>query len=295
MHTRQTMRGRALVLAVVSASLGLAAQGAFAQAQAYTNQPVELFAGPSDDYPVVAQLAPSQPVAVMGCVSDYSWCDVALPNLRGWVYADYLNYPYDGSYVPIENYGAAIGLPIVTFTLGEYWDSFYRGRPWYNERARWEHILPEGRGGRPPRPLGGHLAPPQGPRGPVGEGNRPHAPEFRGAPHEGGRPPMGGAGRPPVGQPPHEGGRPPMNGAPHQPPRPSFNAAPHQAAPPVARPPTPAVTRQAAPPHFARPAAPPGGGFHPPAGGGPRPEGPRPAPQGGHPAEHAGGHEEHPH
>ena len=280
MHKRQTMRARALVLAVVSASLGLAAQGAFAQAQAYTNQPVDLFAGPSGDYPVVAQLGPSQPVTVMGCVSDYSWCDVALPDMRGWVYADYLNYPYDGSYVPIEGYGAAIGLPIVTFTLGAYWDSFYRDRPWYNDRARWAHVPPPGRGERPPGmrgepgPQGGHFAPPPGARGFAPEGNRPRPPEYGGAPRENARPPM--------------------------------NEAPREGAPAMERP----AERPAAP-QYGRPAAPPAGAYaHPPMGGprpevarpeAPRPEAPHPgaggrpggAPQ-GHPPAERGGHENRP-
>jgi uncharacterized protein YraI len=42
---------------------------AFSQVQAVTNQPVNLMAGPGDDYPVVTGLAPNQPVEVMGCVS----------------------------------------------------------------------------------------------------------------------------------------------------------------------------------------------------------------------------------
>ena len=59
---------------------------AFAQQQAYTNSPVNMCAGPAEDYPAVAQLPGGVPVTVMGCVSDYSWCDVVVPNLRGWVY-----------------------------------------------------------------------------------------------------------------------------------------------------------------------------------------------------------------
>lgn len=58
---------------------------AFAQSQAYTNSPVNLYAGPADDYPAVSQLPPGAPVTVMGCVSGYSWCDVAAPDVRGWI------------------------------------------------------------------------------------------------------------------------------------------------------------------------------------------------------------------
>jgi uncharacterized protein YraI len=67
----------------------------------------------------------------MGCISNYQWCDVAAPNLRGWVYAGSLSYPYQGANVPVMNYGTVIGLPIVTFSIGTYWGNYYRGRPWY--------------------------------------------------------------------------------------------------------------------------------------------------------------------
>src|SRR5258708_7180113 len=116
---------------------------AFAQQQqAYTNSPVYVFAGPAEDYPAVAQLPGGVPVTVMGCVSDYSWCDVVVPNLRGWVYGANLSYPYQGNNVPILTYGMVIGLPIVTFSIGPYWDRYYRGRPWYNDRSRWESHPP---------------------------------------------------------------------------------------------------------------------------------------------------------
>ncbi|HEX7913763.1 MAG TPA: SH3 domain-containing protein [Paraburkholderia sp.] len=66
---------------------------ASAQLQAYTNGTVNVRAGPAPDYPVVTQLPGGFPVSVMGCISNYQWCDVAAPNLRGWVYAARLSYP----------------------------------------------------------------------------------------------------------------------------------------------------------------------------------------------------------
>jgi uncharacterized protein YraI len=81
-------------------SLLLVPAAVFAQTQAVTNSPVNLRAGPARDYPVVSQLPGGAPVTVMGCVAGYTWCDVALPNLRGWVYAGRISYPYQGSPVP---------------------------------------------------------------------------------------------------------------------------------------------------------------------------------------------------
>jgi uncharacterized protein YraI len=180
---------------------------AFAQSQAYTNSPVNLYAGPADDYPAVSQLPGGVPVTVMGCVSGYTWCDVALPDLRGWVYAGSLSYPYQGSNVPILDYGTVIGLPIVTFSLGAYWGSYYRGRPWYNEQERWaHHPPPPGRGGPPP----GHGGPPPEHAGPPpGQGG---PPPGRGGPtpEHGGSPPGGGHPSPEqVAQPPGRGAPPP--------------------------------------------------------------------------------------
>jgi uncharacterized protein YraI len=174
---------------------------AFAQSQAITNVPADLRAGPAGDYPVVAQLPGGAPVTVMGCVAGYSWCDVALPNLRGWVYGGSLSYPYQGNDVPILQYGPSIGLPIVAFSLGAYWNSYYRGRPWYNDRGRWEnHGRPGFGGGRPGfggpgRPGGGR---------PEFGGGRPGG-RPGGGDHVGGRP---GGGRPGGGGVEHGGGRP---------------------------------------------------------------------------------------
>ena len=55
--------------------------------QAFTRGPVNLRAGPGANYPLVASLAPGQPLQVMGCTAGYGWCDVVLPDgLRGWLY-----------------------------------------------------------------------------------------------------------------------------------------------------------------------------------------------------------------
>ena len=49
------------------------------------------------------------------------------------------SYPYQSSVVPIYSYGPALGLPIITFSIGSYWDNYYRGRPFYGNRNYWYH------------------------------------------------------------------------------------------------------------------------------------------------------------
>jgi uncharacterized protein YraI len=175
---------------------GLPTTGSAQVAQALINAPANLRAGPARDYPLVAQLAAGTPVTVMGCVAGYSWCDIALPDLRGWVYAGRLNYAYQGGYVPLLNYGVTLGVPVVTFTIGAYWDSYYRGRPWYGNRGRWINHPPPPM----PRPSARPLPPPR-PMPAPGPAMRP------GGPGPGARPggPGPGAGpgpRPAAGGPP---------------------------------------------------------------------------------------------
>ncbi|SFM27823.1 Uncharacterized conserved protein YraI [Variovorax sp. OV329] len=171
--------------------------------QAVTRAGVTLMAGPGNSYPAVAELGQGQPVDVMGCTQGYGWCDVMLPDgLRGWVFANALAYPYQGTPVPLAGYGAVIGVPIITFSVGNYWGRYYRDRPWYGEPRWW--------GGRPPPP------PPPGWRPPP-----PGRPAWQ--PHPGPPPPNFRPPRPPAWQqpgwpdnnvrPPHDPGvRPPRPG-----------------------------------------------------------------------------------
>jgi uncharacterized protein YraI len=110
--------------------------------EAYTNRTANVRAGPDQSYPVVAQLPPGVGLQVMGCIDGYSWCDVVFGDNRGWVYAGSLSYAYQNGRVPILAYGPTIGIPIITFSIGNYWDSYYRGRPWYRNRSYWINRSP---------------------------------------------------------------------------------------------------------------------------------------------------------
>jgi uncharacterized protein YraI len=118
---------------------------------AVTTEPVSVYAGPDDSYPMVAQLDADSPVQVMGCLDDWSWCDVAFADNRGWVYAPNVTYQYDGGYVPLYTYAPSLGIPVVQFTIGDYWGQHYHGRPWYAQRDEWLHREPPHHH-RPPGP-----------------------------------------------------------------------------------------------------------------------------------------------
>ena len=120
--------------------------------QASTLNAVAMRAGPDSGYPLVASYGPGTPITVQGCVEGYAWCDVIGPNgYRGWVHAGAIGYPYQRRQVPVLGYGAAIGIPVVSFAVGPYWAAHYPHRAWYRERARWEVYRPV----VPPVPVAG--------------------------------------------------------------------------------------------------------------------------------------------
>jgi uncharacterized protein YraI len=127
----------------------LALTPALSDAQQFANlaRDANLRAGPSRDYPVVAELPAGMSVWVDGCINGYRWCDVTVGPDRGWVYAGNIIYTYQGARVPLLNYGAVIGIGIIAFSLGDYWDNHYRTRPWYPQprpvlRPDADHIRP---------------------------------------------------------------------------------------------------------------------------------------------------------
>lgn len=119
-----------------------AATAAFA-GQGYVTINVNLRAGPDAGYPDVAMLHAGTSVAIEGCVDGWSWCDVAYGDARGWVPANYLQQDYQGQRVLIPEYGVRIGVPVISFVFGSYWDSYYRDRSWYGSRERWSRVTPQ--------------------------------------------------------------------------------------------------------------------------------------------------------
>jgi uncharacterized protein YraI len=140
------MRRTGLMLSI-AAALAAAPMAASAQSTADALDGAEIYAGPGQDYPMVARLGPGVAVRVQGCLSDYTWCDVTFGPNRGWVYGGELGYAYQSRRVPIVDYGPRLALPVISFTLGNYWDRYYRGRNFYHERNDWERRWHDNRGG----------------------------------------------------------------------------------------------------------------------------------------------------
>ena len=132
---------RILVASMFGCSVLAAASSAFA-GQGYLVANVTLRAGPDVAYPSVVGLRAGTPVGIEGCVDGWSWCDVTTGNDRGWVSANYLQEEYQGQRVLVPQYGVQIGIPIVSFVFGSYWDNYYSGRSWYDNRDHWSHVQP---------------------------------------------------------------------------------------------------------------------------------------------------------
>jgi uncharacterized protein YraI len=128
------------------AGLFLVCSTAFA-GEGFVTAPVNLRAGPDVDYPIVLRLPAGVPVDIVGCVDDWLWCDVIAGPDRGWVAGAYLQEEYGGRRVYVRDYGLRIGIPIISFAFGDYWDHYYRGRSWYGHRDRWSHVRPRYYGG----------------------------------------------------------------------------------------------------------------------------------------------------
>ena len=124
-------------LLAAAAAFALCAMPALARAEiAYTTTGVNMRAGPDSYYPRVSYIPGGEEVDVIGCVDDWTWCDVVAYGERGWIAAHFLEYPYEGGVVLIPDYGPRLGLSIVGFTFG-YWDNHYRNYSWYGRRGYW--------------------------------------------------------------------------------------------------------------------------------------------------------------
>lgn len=98
---------------------------------------ISIHAGPSPDYPLVRHLpSATTSIQVQGCLPDYRWCDVSIGAYRGWALASDLRIQYDGFFHPVARVAPVVGLPVVSFSIGPYWSTYYRNQPWYDD-PRW--------------------------------------------------------------------------------------------------------------------------------------------------------------
>ncbi len=126
-----------LMKAAAAAALLLAPAIAEA-AEGYATANVNMRAGPSTQYPAVTVIPAGESVEIHGCLADVPWCDVEFYGGRGWVAGRYVQALYQSRRVYVgPEYYRPLGIPTVVFSVGNYWDRYYRGRDFYRERDRW--------------------------------------------------------------------------------------------------------------------------------------------------------------
>jgi uncharacterized protein YraI len=131
MTTDRIYPWKAALLAIAAFLLPAAAQAAAGFATANVN----MRSGPSTRYPAVTIIPVGTSVEIHGCLSDIPWCDVSFYEGRGWVAARYVQVEYQQSRVYLEpDYYDTLGIPFVTFEIGNYWDRYYRNRDFYRQR-----------------------------------------------------------------------------------------------------------------------------------------------------------------
>ena len=136
----------------VAAALALSAPLLASAAQGWVVADISLQAGPDTAYPSILELRAGTPVSIQGCIDGWTWCDVSVGDDAGWVPGTFLQEEYGGQRVVVMDYGPRIGIPVVAFSLGVYWDRHYHSRPFYAQRQEWttRSITTHA----PPRPAG---------------------------------------------------------------------------------------------------------------------------------------------
>ena len=129
---------RNLFVKIAAAGLFMLAPALAQAAEGYSTANVNMRAGPSTRYPAVAVIPAGSSVEIRGCLSDLNWCDVEFYGGRGWVSGQYVQALYQQRRIYVgPQYYRPLGIPVIRFSVDNYWDRYYRNRDFYRERDRW--------------------------------------------------------------------------------------------------------------------------------------------------------------
>lgn len=106
-------------------------------AHGYASTSLNVRAGPGGAYPLIGRIGPRTPLFIRGCTPGWRWCDVSAGSFRGWVAGSYIHAPYHNRNVNVVDFGAVLGLPVVTFQERTYWGRNYYDRDFYRTRYGW--------------------------------------------------------------------------------------------------------------------------------------------------------------
>ena len=129
---------KSILMKVAAATALLLAPAIAEAAEGFATANVNMRAGPSTQYPAVTVIPAGESVEIHGCLADVPWCDVEFYGGRGWVAGRYVQALYQSRRVYVgPDYYRPLGIPTVVFSVGNYWDRYYRNRDFYRDRDRW--------------------------------------------------------------------------------------------------------------------------------------------------------------
>lgn len=128
------MLKKTLVASVLALGASIMVAAPASAVPGYAVDRLDVKAGPDYDYPTVAYARSGTRIEINGCLRDWSWCDVTTQRGRGWVLGEDVQAERQGRRLA---YGSPWGVSTLTFNVGNYWDSNYKGRGFYRDRDNW--------------------------------------------------------------------------------------------------------------------------------------------------------------
>lgn len=129
---------KSTLLKIVTTGLLVLAPAIAQAAEGFATANVNMRAGPSTAYPAVTVIPAGESIEIYGCLADVPWCDVEFYDGRGWVHGRYIQALYQQRRISVgPRYYRPLGIPVVVFSFGSYWDRHYRDRDFYRDRDRW--------------------------------------------------------------------------------------------------------------------------------------------------------------
>jgi uncharacterized protein YraI len=126
------------LLKIAATGMLLLAPAIAQAAEGFATANVNMRAGPSTAYPAITVIPAGESIEIYGCLADVPWCDVEFYDGRGWVHGRYIQALYQQRRVYVgPQYYRRLGIPVVVFSFGSYWDRHYRDRDFYRDRDRW--------------------------------------------------------------------------------------------------------------------------------------------------------------
>jgi uncharacterized protein YraI len=127
-----------ILLKIAATGMLLLAPAIAQAAEGFATANVNMRAGPSTAYPAVTVIPAGESIEIYGCLADVPWCDVEFYGGRGWVHGRYVQALYQQRRVYVgPQYYRPLGIPVVVFSFGSYWDRHYHDRDFYRDRDRW--------------------------------------------------------------------------------------------------------------------------------------------------------------